>query len=46
MSLDNEAHFSGQYAGEGFVVESVVRGETIGEVLARANHASTDMICR
>ncbi len=35
-----------QYAGEGFVVEHVVRGESVGEVLARANHHSPDMLCR
>lgn len=34
------------WAGDGFVVEHVVRGETIAEVLSRANHHSPDMLCR
>ncbi len=43
MSLDS---LDGQRAGEGFVVERVVRGETIAEVLSRAHHHSHDMINR
>ena len=43
MSLDS---FDGQPAGEGYVIERVVRGETVAEVLSRAHHNSSDMLGR
>jgi hypothetical protein len=36
--------YNAQFVGDGFVVEHVVRGETVGEVLSRAHHHRPDML--
>ena len=36
--------YNGQFVGDGFVLEHVVRGETVGEVLARAHHHAPEML--
>lgn len=36
--------YNAQFVADGFVVEHVVRGETVGEVLSRAHHHQSDML--
>jgi len=36
--------YNAQYVGDGFVLEHVVRGETVGEVLSRCHHHQPDML--
>jgi hypothetical protein len=36
--------YNAQFVGDGFILEHVVRGETVGEVLSRAHHHAPQML--